>query len=39
MIEQLIENLKNTLDTLSKDGDDFSGAIDRLEQADQGAVR
>jgi phospholipid/cholesterol/gamma-HCH transport system substrate-binding protein len=32
VIEQLIEDLKTTLDTLSKDGDDFSGAIDRLEQ-------
>jgi len=32
VIEQLIEDLKSTLDTLSKDGDDFSGAIDRLEQ-------
>ena len=30
---------KSTLDTLSKDGDEFSGAIDRLEQAGQGAVR
>ncbi len=32
VIEQLIEDLKNTLDTLSKDGDEFSGAIDRLEK-------
>jgi phospholipid/cholesterol/gamma-HCH transport system substrate-binding protein len=32
VIEQLIEDLKNTLDTLSKDGDDLSGAIDRLQQ-------
>jgi phospholipid/cholesterol/gamma-HCH transport system substrate-binding protein len=32
VIEQLIEDLKTTLDTLSKDGDDFSGAIDRLEK-------
>jgi phospholipid/cholesterol/gamma-HCH transport system substrate-binding protein len=32
VVGQLIENLKNTLDTLSKNGDDFSGAIDRLEQ-------
>jgi phospholipid/cholesterol/gamma-HCH transport system substrate-binding protein len=32
VIEQLIEELKTTLDTLSKDGDDFSGAIDRLEK-------
>lgn len=30
VIEQLIDDLKNTLDTLSKDGDDFGGAIDRL---------
>ena len=29
VIEQLIEDLKSTLDTLSKDGDEFSGAIDR----------
>jgi phospholipid/cholesterol/gamma-HCH transport system substrate-binding protein len=33
---QLIEDLKNTLDTLSKDGDDFSGAIDRLDQLIKG---
>jgi phospholipid/cholesterol/gamma-HCH transport system substrate-binding protein len=32
VVGQLIENLKNTLDTLSKNGDQFSGAIDRLEQ-------
>ena len=32
VVGQLIENLKNTLDTVSKNGDDFSGAIDRLEQ-------
>jgi phospholipid/cholesterol/gamma-HCH transport system substrate-binding protein len=32
VIEQLIEDLKSTLDTLSKDGDEFSGAIDRLER-------
>jgi phospholipid/cholesterol/gamma-HCH transport system substrate-binding protein len=32
VVGQLIENLKNTLDTLSKNGDEFSGAIDRLEQ-------
>ncbi len=36
VIEQLIEDLKSTLDTLSKDGDDFSGAIDRLDQLVQG---
>jgi phospholipid/cholesterol/gamma-HCH transport system substrate-binding protein len=32
VVGQLIENLKNTLGTVSKNGDDFSGAIDRLEQ-------
>jgi phospholipid/cholesterol/gamma-HCH transport system substrate-binding protein len=32
VIEQLITDLRTTLDTLSKDGDEFSGAIDRLEQ-------
>lgn len=32
VIEQLIEDLKSSLDTLSKDGNDFSGAIDRLER-------
>jgi phospholipid/cholesterol/gamma-HCH transport system substrate-binding protein len=32
VIEQLIEDLKNTLVTLSKDGDQFGGAIDRLEK-------
>jgi phospholipid/cholesterol/gamma-HCH transport system substrate-binding protein len=36
VIEQLIEDLKSTLDTLSKDGDEFSGAIDRLEQLIKG---
>jgi phospholipid/cholesterol/gamma-HCH transport system substrate-binding protein len=36
VIEQLIEDLKTTLDTLSKDGDDFSGAIDRLEKLIKG---
>ena len=36
VIEQLIEDLKTTLDTLSKDGKDFSGAIDKLEQLIQG---
>jgi phospholipid/cholesterol/gamma-HCH transport system substrate-binding protein len=36
VIEQLIEDLKNTLDTLSKDGDDFTGAIDRLDQLIKG---
>ena len=36
VIEQLIEDLKDTLDTLSKDGDDFSGAIDRLDQLIKG---
>ena len=36
VIEQLIEDLKSTLDTLSKDGDEFSGAIDRLDKLIQG---
>ncbi len=36
VIEQLIEDLKNTLDTLSKDGDEFSGAIDRLDKLVEG---
>jgi phospholipid/cholesterol/gamma-HCH transport system substrate-binding protein len=36
VIEQLIEDLKNTLDTVSKDGDEFSGAIDRLEKLIKG---
>jgi phospholipid/cholesterol/gamma-HCH transport system substrate-binding protein len=36
VIEQLIEDLKNTLDTLSTDGDDFSGAIDRLDKLVKG---
>ena len=36
VIEQLVEDLKNTLDTLSKDGDEFSGAIDRLDQLIKG---
>ncbi|WP_123024651.1 MCE family protein [Mycolicibacterium stellerae] len=32
VIEQLIEDLKTTLVTLSKDGDQFGGAIDRLQK-------
>ena len=32
VIEQLIDDLRTMLDTLSKDGDEFSGAIDRLEK-------
>ena len=36
VIEQLIEDLKSTLDTLSKDGDEFSGAMDRLDQLIKG---
>jgi phospholipid/cholesterol/gamma-HCH transport system substrate-binding protein len=36
VIEQLIEDLKSTLGTLSKDGDEFSGAIDRLDQLIKG---
>ncbi len=38
VIEQLIDNLRTLLDTLSKDGDQFSGAIDRLEQLVTGLV-
>jgi phospholipid/cholesterol/gamma-HCH transport system substrate-binding protein len=36
VIEQLIEDLNVTLDTLSKDGDEFSGAIDRLDKLIKG---
>jgi phospholipid/cholesterol/gamma-HCH transport system substrate-binding protein len=36
VVEELIDNLKDTLETLSKDGDDFSGAIDKLEQLVKG---
>ena len=36
VIEQLIEDLKNTLNTLDKDGGEFSGAIDRLDQLVKG---
>ncbi|WP_101946452.1 MCE family protein [Mycobacterium sp. 3519A] len=32
VVEQLIDQLRTVLDTLSKDGDEFSGAIDRLER-------
>ena len=32
VIEQLIDSLRTTLDTLSKDGDEFAGAIDKLEE-------
>lgn len=32
VIEQLIVDLRAVLDTISKDGDEFSGAIDKLEQ-------
>lgn len=32
VIEELIVDLRSVLDTLSKDGDEFSGAIDKLEQ-------
>jgi len=32
VIEQLIEDLRTVLDTLSKDGDQFSGALDRLDK-------
>jgi phospholipid/cholesterol/gamma-HCH transport system substrate-binding protein len=36
VIEQLITDLRTTLDTVSKDGDEFSGAIDRLDQLVKG---
>lgn len=36
VVEQLIDNLRDTLDTLSKDGDEFTGAIDRLSQLIEG---
>ena len=32
IIQELIDNLRTLLATLTKDGDKFSGAIDRLEQ-------
>ncbi|ABM14926.1 MULTISPECIES: MCE family protein [Mycolicibacterium] len=32
VIEELIVDLRTVLDTLSKDGEEFSGAIDKLEQ-------
>jgi phospholipid/cholesterol/gamma-HCH transport system substrate-binding protein len=32
VVEQLIDQLKTVLDTLDRDGDQFSGAVDRLEQ-------
>jgi phospholipid/cholesterol/gamma-HCH transport system substrate-binding protein len=32
VVEQLIDDLRTVLDTLSKDGDQFSGAIDRLDR-------
>ena len=32
VIEELIVDLRTVLDTLAKDGDEFSGAIDKLEQ-------
>ena len=35
----MIDELETVLDTLSKDGDEFSGAIDRLEQLVQRTVR
>jgi phospholipid/cholesterol/gamma-HCH transport system substrate-binding protein len=31
VIEQLIDELRNTLDILSEDGDEFAGSIDKLE--------
>ena len=36
MIEKLIDDLKTTLKTLSDDGDQFTGAIDKLEQLVRG---
>ena len=39
VIEQLIDELRTTLDTLSKDGDEFSGAIDKLESWSTGCRR
>lgn len=36
VIEQLIEDLKTTLDTLSKDGNEFGGTIDRLGELIKG---
>jgi phospholipid/cholesterol/gamma-HCH transport system substrate-binding protein len=36
VIEQLIGDLRDVLDTLSKDGEEFSGAIDRLDQLIEG---
>lgn len=36
VIEELIGNLRDVLDTLSQDGDEFSGAIDKLDQLIKG---
>jgi len=36
VVEDLIENLKTTLATLDTDGDEFSGAIDKLDQLVKG---
>jgi phospholipid/cholesterol/gamma-HCH transport system substrate-binding protein len=36
VIEQLINDLRTVLDTLAKDGDEFSGAIDKLDQLIKG---
>jgi phospholipid/cholesterol/gamma-HCH transport system substrate-binding protein len=36
VIESLIGNLRDVLDTLSKDGGEFSGAIDKLDQLIKG---
>jgi phospholipid/cholesterol/gamma-HCH transport system substrate-binding protein len=36
VIEQLIDDLKTTLDTLDKDGGEFSGSIDKLESLVKG---
>jgi phospholipid/cholesterol/gamma-HCH transport system substrate-binding protein len=36
VVEELIGNLRDVLDTLSKDGGEFSGAIDKLDQLVKG---
>jgi phospholipid/cholesterol/gamma-HCH transport system substrate-binding protein len=36
VIEELINNVRDVLDTLSKDGTEFSGAIDKLDQLVKG---
>jgi phospholipid/cholesterol/gamma-HCH transport system substrate-binding protein len=39
VIEQLIDNLRTALGTISKDGEEFSGAIDKLEQLIRGLAQ